>query len=64
MKSFFEEATYAPPSSISILWSGQFMQCACETPRTKTNFPEGYEHSSILQMQKKNFFLSHIVASR
>ena len=29
------------------------MQCTCETPRTKTNFPEGYEHSSILQMQKK-----------
>lgn len=37
------------------------MQCACETPRTKTNFPEGYEHSSILQMQKKKnfFFKSH-----
>ena len=53
MKSCFQEATHAPFSSISVLWSSQFMQCTCETPRTKTNFPEGYEHSSILQMQKK-----------
>ena len=56
----FSGSYICAPSSISILWSGQFMQCACETPRTKTNFPEGYEHSSILQMQKKEiFFKSH-----
>ena len=52
----FSGSYICAPSSISILWSGQFMQCACETPRTKTNFPEGYEHSSILQMQKMSFF--------
>ena len=64
MKSFFQEATYAPP--LLFLFSGADNLCSALV-RLQEQRPISLKVMSTLQFykcKKKKFFLNHIVASR